>query len=63
MSQRLLIAIADPELSSAVAALAAEGDDLEVVDRVSDPEELARTLRRHGRRRRRAPRRARRGAR
>ncbi len=46
MSQRLLIAIADPELSSAAAALASEGDDLEVVDRVSDPEELARTLRR-----------------
>ena len=46
MSQRLLIAISDPDLSSAAAALATEGDDLEVVDRVSDPEELARTLRR-----------------
>ncbi len=46
MSQRLLIAISDHDLSSAAAALATEGDDLEVVDRVSDPEELARTLRR-----------------
>ena len=46
MSQRLLIAIGDPELASAAAALASEGDDLEVVERVSDPEELARTLRR-----------------
>ena len=38
MSQRLLIAIADPDLASAAAALATEGDDLEVVDRVSEPE-------------------------
>ena len=30
MSQRLLIAISDPELASAAAALASEGDDLEV---------------------------------
>jgi pilus assembly protein CpaE len=46
VSQRLLIAIGDPELASAAAALASEGEDLEVVERVSDPEELARTLRR-----------------
>jgi pilus assembly protein CpaE len=46
VSRRLLIAIADPELASAASALASEGDDLEVVERVSDPEELARTLRR-----------------
>jgi pilus assembly protein CpaE len=46
MSQRLLIAIADAELAGAAAALASEGEDLEVVDRVSEPEELARTLRR-----------------
>src|SRR5204862_7704495 len=46
MSQRLLIAIADPELAGAAAALASEGDELEVVERVSEPEELARTLRR-----------------
>ena len=46
MSQRLLIVISDPELASAAAALASEGDEIEVVDRVADPEELARTLRR-----------------
>ncbi len=46
MTQRLLIAISDAELSSAAAALASEGEDLEVVGRVSEPEELARTLRR-----------------
>ena len=46
MTQRLLIAVGDPELASAAAALASEGEDLEVVERVSDPEELARSLRR-----------------
>ena len=46
MSQRLLIAIGDGDLAGAAAALASEGDDLEVVDRVSEPEELARVLRR-----------------
>ena len=44
MSQRLLLAIADPGLAQKAAALAAEGDDLEVVDSVSDPDELTRTL-------------------
>jgi len=46
VTQRLLIAVGDPELASAAAALASEGEDLEVVERVSDPQELARTLRR-----------------
>jgi pilus assembly protein CpaE len=46
VSRRLLIAVGDHELASAVAALASEGEDLEVVERVSDAEELARTLRR-----------------
>ena len=36
MSQKLLIAIGDPDLASASAALAFEGDDLEIVERVSD---------------------------
>ena len=46
MSQRLLIAIGDADLAGAAAALASESDELEVVDRVSEPEELARVLRR-----------------
>jgi pilus assembly protein CpaE len=46
VSRRLLIAIADADLASAAGALASEGDEIEVVERVSDPEELARTLRR-----------------
>jgi pilus assembly protein CpaE len=46
VSQRLLIAIADQDLASAATALAAEGDEIEVVERVSEPEELARALRR-----------------
>ncbi len=46
MSQRLLIAIGDPDLAGAAAALASESDELEVVERVSEPEELARALRR-----------------
>jgi pilus assembly protein CpaE len=46
VSQRLLIAIADQDLASAATALASEGDEIEVVERVSEPEELARTLRR-----------------
>ena len=46
MSQRLLIAIADADIAGAASALASESDELEVVDRVSEPEELARVLRR-----------------
>ena len=46
MSQRLLIAIGDADLAGAAAALASESDELEVVERVSEPEELARALRR-----------------
>jgi pilus assembly protein CpaE len=46
VSQRLLIAIGDPDLAGAAAALASESDELEVVERVSEPEELARALRR-----------------
>jgi pilus assembly protein CpaE len=46
VSQRLLIAVADPDLAGAAAALASESDELEVVERVSEPEELARALRR-----------------
>ena len=40
VSQRLLIAIGDPDLAGAAAALASESDELEVVERVSEPEEL-----------------------
>jgi len=43
---RLLLAIADAELAQSAAALAQEGEGLEVVDRVSDAEEAARALRR-----------------
>ena len=46
MSQRLLIAVGDADLAGAAAALASESDELEVVERVSEPEELARALRR-----------------
>jgi pilus assembly protein CpaE len=46
MSRRLLLAIADSELASSAAALAQEGEDLQVVDSVSDAEELMRALRR-----------------
>jgi pilus assembly protein CpaE len=46
VSQRLLIAIGDADLAGAAAALASESDELEVVERVSEPEELARALRR-----------------
>jgi pilus assembly protein CpaE len=43
---RLLLAIANAELAQSAAALAQEGEGLEVVDRVSDAEEAARALRR-----------------
>jgi pilus assembly protein CpaE len=46
VSHRLLIAVGDADLASATAALASEGEDLEIVERVSEPEELARALRR-----------------
>lgn len=44
MSQRLLLAIADPELAGKAAALAAESDDLEVVDSITEPDELTAKL-------------------
>ena len=44
MSLRLLLAIGDDALASSAAALAAEGEELEVVDRVADPEDLTRAL-------------------
>ena len=43
---RLLLAIADAELAQSATALAQEGEELQVVDRVSDAEEAARALRR-----------------
>jgi pilus assembly protein CpaE len=46
MSHRLLLAIGDDALASSATALAAEGEELEVVERVADPEELTRALRR-----------------
>lgn len=47
MSQhRLLLAIADPELASSAAALAQEGENLQVVDSLADHEEVMRALRR-----------------
>jgi len=46
MSHRLLLAIADQALATSAAALAQEGEGLEVVDTVTDAEELARALRR-----------------
>ncbi len=44
MSHRLLLAIADAQLAGRAAALAAEGDGLEVVETVCDAEELSRAL-------------------
>jgi len=44
VSQRLLLAGADPELAGKAAALLAEGDDLELVDSVSEAEELTAKL-------------------
>ena len=41
---RLLLAIADAGLAGRAAALVAEGEELEVVDTVSDPEEVSRAL-------------------
>ena len=46
MSHRLLLAISDQALASSAVALAQEGEGLEVVDVVSDAEEVARALRR-----------------
>ncbi len=46
MDQRLLFAIADVDVASNAAALASEGDGLDVVATVSEPDEVARTLRR-----------------
>src|SRR5215208_1065388 len=43
---RLLLAIADADLAQAASALAQEGEELQVVDRVEDAEEVARALRR-----------------
>ena len=47
MSQRLLLAIADRDVASSAAALAQEGEELEVVAVVDEPEEVTRALRRH----------------
>lgn len=47
MSHRLLLAIADPGVASQAAALAQEGDGLEVVASLDEPDEVARALRRH----------------
>ena len=47
MSQRLLLAIADRDVASSAAALAQEGEGLEVVAVVDEPEEVTRALRRH----------------
>ena len=47
MSHRLLLAIADRDVASSAAALAQEGDDLEVVGVVDEAEEVTRMLRRH----------------
>jgi pilus assembly protein CpaE len=44
MSHRLLLAISDPDLAGRAAALAAEGEGLEVVDTVADAEEVSRAL-------------------
>ena len=43
---RLLLAIADAELAQSAVALMQEGEDLQVVDRVAEPDEAARALRR-----------------
>jgi pilus assembly protein CpaE len=47
VSQRLLLAIADRDVASSAAALAQEGEELEVVAVVDEPEEVTRALRRH----------------
>jgi pilus assembly protein CpaE len=47
VSHRLLLAIADADVASSAAALAQEGEELEVVAVVDDAEEVARALRRH----------------
>ena len=47
MSHRLLLAIADADVASSAAALAQEGEGLEVVAVVDDAEEVARALRRY----------------
>jgi pilus assembly protein CpaE len=47
VSQRLLLAIADRDVASSAAALAQEGEGLEVVAVVDEPEEVTRALRRH----------------
>ncbi len=44
MSHRLLLAIANPELAGRAAALAAEGEELEVLDTAGDPDEVTRAL-------------------
>lgn len=46
MTHRLLVAISDPEVASRAAALAAEGEGLEVVGSLADADEVTRTLRR-----------------
>jgi pilus assembly protein CpaE len=47
VSQRLLLAIADRDVASSAAALAQEGEELEVVAVVDETEEVTRALRRH----------------
>jgi pilus assembly protein CpaE len=47
VSQRLLLAIADRDVASSAAALAQEGEDLEVVAMVEEAEEVTRAMRRH----------------
>jgi pilus assembly protein CpaE len=47
VSQRLLLAIADRDVASSAAALAQEGEGLEVVAVVDETEEVTRALRRH----------------
>ena len=47
MSHRLLLAVADADVASSAAALAQEGEDLEVVAVVDEAEEVTRALRRH----------------
>ena len=47
MSHRLLLAIADADVASSAAALAQEGEGLEVVAVVDDAEEVVRALRRY----------------
>ncbi len=47
VSHRLLLAIADADVASSAAALAQEGEGLEVVAVVDDAEEVARALRRY----------------